>query len=66
MNELFNKIIKYILMSLITFISILFIPSTPIDTFEGLMITFIVSIFYAILDRILPSIYFDNKDENKS
>ena len=66
MNELFNKIIKYILMSLITFISILFIPSSAIDTFEGLMITFIVTIFYAILDRILPSIYFDNNDENKS
>ena len=66
MNELFNKIIKYILMSLITFISILFIPSSTIDTFEGLMITFIVTIFYAILDRILPSIYYDNNDENKS
>ena len=66
MNELFNKIIKYILMSLITFISILFIPSSTIDTFEGLMITLIVTIFYAILDRILPSIYYDNNDENKS
>ena len=70
MNEIFNKLLKYILMSLITFLSVSFVPSNDIKTTDGLKITFIITIFYALLDRVLPSIYYtyknSNNDENKS
>jgi len=67
MDDIFNKLLKYLIMSLISFMSILFVPSTTIKTSEGLMITFIISIFYAILDRVLPSItYKHESDSSKS
>lgn len=68
MNDIYNKLLKYILISLVTYLSLSFVPSKEIKTKESLMITFIVAISYAILDRILPSIQFnsdkDSEDKN--
>ena len=61
MDEIFNKFLKYLIISLITLMSTLFIPSNNIKSEEGLIITFIVAITYALLDRILPSIKYENK-----
>ena len=60
MNDIYNKLLKYILISLVTYLSLSFIPSKEIKNKESLMITFIVAISYAILDRILPSIQFNS------
>lgn len=67
MDELINKLLKYILMSLVTYLSLYFIPSQELKSKESLMITFIVGITFAILDRVLPSIKFtydDSKTNN--
>ena len=64
MDEIFNKLLKYILMSLITYLSLSFIPSQELKSKESLMITFIVTITFAILDRVLPSIYFTYDETN--
>ena len=50
-----NRILKYILIGLITIIAIKYIPTTTLLNNDILMIGFIVSIAYAILDTILPS-----------
>jgi|SaaInlV_165m_DNA_1040744.scaffolds.fasta_scaffold34844_2 hypothetical protein len=66
MNEFINKILKYILIGIITGLSLRYIPENPIPQQDILMVSFIISIGYAILDRILPSIYFENKSNDKS
>ena len=60
-----NYIIKYILIGLITALSIKYIPTTTLLQKDIVIISIIVSISYAIIDSILPSIYINNK-ENKS
>ena len=59
-----NYIIKYILIGLITALSIKYIPTTTLLQKDIIIISIIVSISYAIIDSILPSIYINNK-ENK-
>lgn len=63
MNQFINKILKYILIGLLTGLSLRYVPTNPIPQNEVLMICFIISIGYAILDRILPSIYFETNTE---
>ena len=48
-------VLKYILIGLITMLAIKYIPTTTLLQVEILMISFIVSISYALLDVILPS-----------
>jgi hypothetical protein len=48
-------IIKYILIGLITFLAIRYIPSNAINVYENLMVAMCVSIVYAIIDKLLPS-----------
>ena len=48
-------IIKYILIGLITFLCIRYIPSSAINDIEILMVAMCVSIMYAIIDKLLPS-----------
>jgi hypothetical protein len=50
-----NHIIKYILIGLITMVAIKYIPTTTLLNNDILMISFVVSISYAIIDIILPS-----------
>jgi hypothetical protein len=50
-----NRILKYILIGLITMIAIKYMPTTTLLNNDILIIGFIVSIAYAILDTILPS-----------
>jgi hypothetical protein len=50
-----NHILKYILIGLITMLSIRYIPTTTLLQNDILMISFVVSISYAIIDTILPS-----------
>lgn len=57
-----NIILKYLLMTLLTMISSMYLVETKIPMYDILVIALSVSIIYAILDRILPSIY-QNKDE---
>ena len=51
----FEYIIKYILIGLITFLAIRYIPSNAIDDYENIMVAMCVSIMYAIIDKLLPS-----------
>ncbi len=48
-------IIKYILIGLITFLCIRYIPSSAMNDCEILMVAMCVSIGYAIIDKLLPS-----------
>ncbi len=50
-----RSILKYILIGLITVVAIKYIPTTTLLRNDILMIGFIVSIAYAILDTLLPS-----------
>jgi hypothetical protein len=56
MNENINKLLKYLIMGLISCLTLYFIPEITIVPDEILMISFVISISYAILDRIMPSI----------
>jgi len=60
-TEKSKRIIKYILMGLITLSSLRYIPSQLIDTTTMLTISCIVSISFAILDMISPSILIKQK-----
>ena len=50
-----NRIIKYFLIGLIAFIAIRYIPSNALDDMEILVVSMIVSIGYALIDKLLPS-----------
>lgn len=52
-----NIILKYLLMTLLTMISSIYLVETNIPMYDVLTLSISVSIFYALLDRILPSIY---------
>jgi uncharacterized BrkB/YihY/UPF0761 family membrane protein len=51
-----EKIIKYILMSLITILCLRYIPNNPLKINDIIIISLIISIVYAILDIISPAI----------
>jgi hypothetical protein len=51
-----KKIIKYVLFGLICGISLRYIPSSKMQNKEILMISLIMSISFAIMDMISPSI----------
>ena len=51
-----NRAIKYILMALITAILVRYIPEIMVSDKNIIIISCLVSISYAILDRISPSI----------
>ena len=50
-----NRIIKYFLIGIIAFIAIRYIPSNALNDMEILVVSMIVSIGYAIIDKLLPS-----------
>ena len=52
-------ILKYILIGIITFIAIRYIPTTTLLQDDILIISFIVSIGYAIIDYIGPSVSYN-------
>jgi hypothetical protein len=52
-----NIILKYLLMTLLTMISSIYLVETNIPMYDVLTLSISVSIFYALLDRVLPSIY---------
>ena len=49
-------ILKYILIGIITFVAIRYIPTTTLLQEDILIISFIISIAYAIIDTTMPSI----------
>ena len=55
-NSYVEKIIKYLIISLITICSLKYIPDTILKTNELIIIGSITSITYAIFDIISPSI----------
>ena len=55
-KEKTNRAIKYILMALITAILVRYIPAIMVSDKNIIIISCLVSISYAILDRISPSI----------
>jgi len=59
-----NHIIKYILIGLITVLAIKYIPKTTLLQDEIITIGIVVSIAYAIIDTILPSVYIKKTEEN--
>ncbi len=50
-----NRIIKYILIGLISIISIRYIPHHKLNDDDIIMIAIIISIGYAVIDKLLPS-----------
>lgn len=60
-KEKCKRIIKYILMGLVILVSIRYVPTQLLDTSELLMISFISSISFAILDMVSPSILISQK-----
>ena len=61
----FNHVIKYILIGVITALSIKYIPVTTLLQKDIIIISIIVSIAYAIIDIMLPSVNIVNKDYKK-
>lgn len=55
-KEKSNRAIKYLLMGLITSIFVRYIPQIMVSDKNIIIISCLVSISYAILDRISPSI----------
>ena len=60
-TEKCKRIIKYILMGLVTMSSLRYVPNQLIDTITVLTISCIVSIAFAILDMVSPSILISQK-----
>jgi hypothetical protein len=60
-TEKCKRIIKYILMGLVTMSSLRYVPNQLIDTITVLTISCIVSISFAILDMVSPSILISQK-----
>ena len=60
-KEKCKRIIKYILMGLVILVSLRYVPTQLLDTSELLMISFISSISFAILDMLSPSILISQK-----
>ncbi len=50
-----NRIIKYILIGLLTFITIRYVPSVALADQDILLIAMIISMGYAVIDKLLPS-----------
>ena len=57
-----NIILKYLLMTLLTMIASMYLIETKLPMYDTLTLALTISIIYALLDRILPSIY--SKDQN--
>lgn len=57
------KIIKYFIMGFVSLLTTKYIPKTSINNMELIMISMIISITYAILDMISPSIKIINKSK---
>lgn len=51
-----NQALKYILMGMFTGLLLRYIPSLMIMDKDVIMIACCVSIFYALLDKLLPSV----------
>ena len=60
-KEKCKRIIKYILMGLVILVSLRYVPAQLLDNSELLMISFISSISFAILDMLSPSILISQK-----
>ncbi len=50
-----NRILKFILIGLLTFLLIRYIPEHALDDYEIISVSMCVSIGYAIIDKMLPS-----------
>lgn len=55
-NNSYQKIFKYLIMGLSIYLAAKYVPDKPINNMEILMLSFIASITFAILDMICPSI----------
>lgn len=55
-NEKINRALKYVLMALITSIFVRYIPELMVSNKNIIIISCLVAISHAILDRISPSI----------
>lgn len=65
-KEKCKRLTKYIVMSLITVCCIRYIPNKLLSNQELIMIAFSVSISFALLDMISPSIVVNLQNKNKS
>ncbi len=50
-----NRIIKYILIGLISIIAIRYVPQHKLNDDDIIIIAIIISIGYAIIDKLMPS-----------
>ncbi len=49
------RVVKYILIGLLTFLLIRYVPKNALDDSEIVTVAICVSIGYAIMDKLLPS-----------
>ena len=52
---LLNRVIKYILIGLLAFLLIRYIPDNALEDIEIVTVSFSISIGYAFIDKLLPS-----------
>jgi hypothetical protein len=57
-----NIILKYLLMTLLTMMTSMYFIETKLPMYDVIILGLTVSIIYALLDRVLPSINSNNKD----
>ena len=50
-----NRIIKYFLIGLIAFVAIRYVPSNALNDLEIAAVSMIISMGYAIIDKLVPS-----------
>ncbi len=50
-----NRVLKYILIGLLTFLLIRYVPEHALDDYEIISVSMCVSIGYAVMDKMLPS-----------
>lgn len=59
MNTVFKKILKYIALLLVIYITLKFVPVNKMTEKENIIISMICSTFYAFLESYFPTIYID-------
>ena len=52
-----NIILKYLLMTLLTMIASMYLIESQLPMYDVLTLALTISIIYALLDRVLPSIH---------
>jgi len=59
--NIIKKLVKYIVLIIIVFISVIFITKSKVDNFDSLAIALIAVALYALADQYAPSYIIEEK-----